>query len=84
MRGEERNSCYGEYAGRCDADVHLGAHHRKISAKCRKGALGTGSKDAKANESVHVGGYRGALLLDTWGLLVSFAEMKRRVICSLQ
>ena len=37
-------------------NVHLRAHHCKNSATCRQGALGTRSKDTKANESVDIGG----------------------------
>ena len=36
--------------------VHLRAHHYKNSATRRQGTLGTRSKDANINESVHVGG----------------------------
>ena len=43
--------------GLCDAAIanaHLRTHHCQNSEECRQGALGTGSKDTKVKESVHV------------------------------
>ena len=54
----EGQPLYGIRQGLCDAeiwDAHLRTNHCKNAAKCRQGALGTGTKDTKVNESVHFG-----------------------------